>query len=180
MNAFQWDLKGAPGYDPPGFRVDVTSDFPDTSDGPTILPGDYTVVFRYGERTMQAPLRVELDPNLHPAPGDLEARLTLEQRILATIDDLDRTIAAAMSTRSRLSLSRRAQVDREISELVTLDMHSTEAASMKPTKIRQQLGFLLNSLEGALERPTAAEFAAYDDLKALAEAGQEKLGTLTH
>ena len=36
----------------------------------------------------------------------------------------------------------------------------------------------MNSLEGAYARPTAAEYATYTDLKALAEAGEAKLRAL--
>jgi photosystem II stability/assembly factor-like uncharacterized protein len=179
-NAFQWDLKNPPGFDPPGFRPVPTDDFPDTSDGPTIVPGKYTVVLRYGTQTMQAPLSVELDPRLHPAPGDLEARLTFEKQILGTIDDLDRAIAEAMSARAKLPAAKRADVDREIADLVMLDVHSSEADVVKPTKIREQLAFLMNSLEGAFQKPTAAEYATYDDLKSLASAGIERLNALTH
>ncbi|MBV9233166.1 MAG: hypothetical protein JO030_03925 [Candidatus Eremiobacteraeota bacterium] len=57
-------------------------------------------------------------------------------------------------------------------------MHSSEADVVHPTKIREQLGFLLNSLEGAYQRPTAAEIAAYHDLDALATAGEQRLQAL--
>ncbi|MBV8583116.1 MAG: hypothetical protein JO241_03895, partial [Candidatus Eremiobacteraeota bacterium] len=179
-NVFQWDLKNAPAFDPPTFRNVPTDDFPDTSDGPTILPGKYTVVLHYGSQTLQAPLTVLLDPRLHPATGDLEARLTLEKQILGSIDSLDRAIAAAMAAKAKLPAARRADVEREIANLVMLDVHSSEADVVKPTKIREQLAFLMNSLEGAYQKPTAAEYATYDDLKALAAAGEDRLNALTH
>jgi hypothetical protein len=179
MQVFQWDLRNAPAFDPPGFRIVPYNDFLDSSDGPTILPGKYTVVLRYGSQTLQAPLTVRLDPRLHPGPGDLEARLALETQILSTIDSLDKEIAAAMTARSKLPTSRSAEVDDEINNLVMLDVHSTEADAMNPTKIREQLAFLMNSLEGAYRRPTPAEYAAYDDLRALANAGEVRLQSLT-
>jgi hypothetical protein len=37
---------------------------------------------------------------------------------------------------------------------------------------------LMNSLEGAYARPTAAEYSAYTDLKALASAGETRLQAL--
>ena len=52
-----------------------------------------------------------------------------------------------------------------------LDMHSSEADLLHETKVREQLGFLLGSLEGAYQRPTAAEYAAFKDLDALAYRG---------
>lgn len=84
-----------------------------------------------------------------------------------------------MTARSRLSAAQRARVTAEIGDLVQLDIHSSEADTMQPTKVREQLAFLMNSLEGAYDRPTAAEYAAYADLKGLADAGVTKLGALS-
>lgn len=178
MNAFQWDMRYAPAADVPGFRTVGTDDFPDTSDGPTVLPGKYTVILQYGSKRMTQPLSVQLDPRLHPAEGDLEARLALETQIHATIDDLDKTIAAAISARQKLPAAKREQLDREIGNLVQLNIHSSEADTMYETKTREELGFLGNSLENAFERPTAADYAAYDELRGQATAGIERLRAL--
>jgi photosystem II stability/assembly factor-like uncharacterized protein len=178
MNVFQWDLRYAPAFDPPGFRTVGTDDFPDTSDGPTIVPGKYTVELQYGGQTLQAPLTVALDPRIHPAPGDLEARLALEMQVLDTMDGLDRAIAAAMTASRKLPPSASANVNSEVADLIQLDIHSSEGDVLHETKIREQLGFLMNSLEGAYARPTAAEYSAYTDLKALASAGETRLQAL--
>lgn len=179
MNAFQWDLRYTPGYDFPGFRTVPTDDFPDTADGPTILPGKYTAVLQYGAARLDVPVTVALDPRLHPAAGDLQARLTLEMQILGTIDGLDRAIGAAMNARAKLPAARQAQLDAAIAKLVQLDIHSSEADVSHETKIREQLAFLMNSLEGAFARPTAAEYATYSDLKAIADAGITQLQSLS-
>ena len=50
MNAFQWDLRYRPAIDVPGFRTLATDDYPDTSDGPRVVPGTYSVVLQYGEQ----------------------------------------------------------------------------------------------------------------------------------
>ncbi|MGZ3576327.1 MAG: WD40/YVTN/BNR-like repeat-containing protein [Vulcanimicrobiaceae bacterium] len=175
MNAFQWNMRYAPAMDVPGFRTVGTDDFPDTSDGPTIAPGTYTVVLQYGANKLTQPLHVQLDPRLHPAAADLDARLALEMQIHKTLDDLDKAIAAAMAARNRLPAGKREQVDREIDNLVQLNIHSSEADVLHETKLREQIGFLGNSLEAAYERPTAAEYATYDDLRAEAAAGEARL-----
>jgi photosystem II stability/assembly factor-like uncharacterized protein len=179
MNAFRWNLLHAPAYDVPGFRIVPTDDFPDTSDGPTVLPGRYTVQLQYASNKLRAPLNVQLDPRIHVAPGDLEARLVLELQILGSIDSLDRAIAAAMVARAKLPAARQAAINGEIANLVLLDVHSSEADVLHETKIREQLAFLMNSLEGAFARPTPAEYAAYEDLKAQAVAGETRLRALT-
>ncbi|MGB6600609.1 MAG: hypothetical protein WBE77_05965 [Candidatus Cybelea sp.] len=177
MNAFQWDLKYAPAYDSPGFRTVPTDDWPDVGDGPTIVPGSYTVVLQYGSQTLRAPVTVQLDPRIHPPAGALEARLALEMELHNAMDRLDRAIAAAQNARG-LSSAQRAQVDDEVANLVMLDVHSSEADVVHPTKIREQLGFLMNSLESAYAAPTEAEYATAKDLEALASAGETRLASL--
>ncbi|MGA8532794.1 MAG: hypothetical protein WB615_01655 [Candidatus Tumulicola sp.] len=179
INSIRWDLRYAPAYDPPGFRTLGTDDFPDTSNGPTVVPGKYTAVLQYGANVARVPLTVQLDPRIHPAAGDLQARLTLEVQILGAIDRLDRAIASAMAVRAKLSPAKQAQVNGEIARLVLLDVHSSEADVLHETKVREQLGFLMNSLEGAYARPTPAEYAAYEDLNAQAESGEASLRTLS-
>jgi hypothetical protein len=180
MNRFQWDLRYPPAYDYPGFRSVPTDDWPDVGDGPTILPGNYTVVLQYGSQKLQAPLKVELDPRFHPAPGDLQARLALEMEIFSSIDKLDRTIASAMNSRNHASSAQRAQIDDEIASLTLTGVSSSEYDVVHPTKIREQLAFLMNSLEAAYAKPTAAEYAAAKDLEALASAGETRLTALAH
>jgi photosystem II stability/assembly factor-like uncharacterized protein len=178
MNTFQWNLKYPPAYDYPGFKIVPTDDWPDFADGPTIVPGSYTVVLQYGSQRLQAPLQVQLDPRIHPAPGDLEARLALEMQLLDSIDRLDRAIAAAQAVDSRATPPKRAQIDAEIDTLTLRGVSSSEYDVVYPTKIREQLGFLMNSLEAAYARPTAAEYAAAKDLEALAADGEARLHTL--
>jgi hypothetical protein len=119
-----------------------------------------------------------LDPRVHSSTADLEARLALEMQIRTSIDTLDRAIVAATDARKRMSATQVAAVSSEIADLVQLDIHSSEADLLHETKVREQLGFLLNSLEGSYQRPTAAEYAAYKDLAALAEAGEARLKAL--
>ncbi len=178
MNAFQWDMRYPPAYDPPGYSDDETDDFPDAGNGPTTLPGSYTVILQYGSQRMTSPLAIRMDPRVHPADGDLEARLALEQQILTTMDQLDHALAAAMRARDGLPTARRARLDAEINALVLLHGSSSEYDVVFPSKLREQLGFLLNSLEGAYRRPTAAEYAAYNELSSMATRGEARLQEL--
>jgi photosystem II stability/assembly factor-like uncharacterized protein len=178
-NLFQWDLRYPPAYDAPGFRTVSSDDFPDTGDGPTVVPGKYAIVLQYGSQTLRAPLTVRLDLRLHASAGDLEARLALELQIRDSIDRLDRAIAAAMAATRKVSGTVGAQVNGEIGNLIQLDIHSSEADLLHETKLREQLAFLLNSLEGAYQRPTAAEYAAFQDLNSEATAGEARLHALT-
>ena len=51
MNVFQWDLRYTPPTEIIGSRAIGHRRFPDTMDGPTILPGEYTVALDYGGKT---------------------------------------------------------------------------------------------------------------------------------
>jgi hypothetical protein len=179
MNHFQWDLRTTAAYDVPGYRSDETDDFPDTGDGPTIVPGAYSVLLQYGGQRLSAPLTLKLDPRIHPAAGDLEARYALEMQLRNAIDRIDRAIAAAMAGRGKLPAATRSRVDAEIADLILLGVDSSEADVLRETKVRQQLAFLMNSLENAYARPTPAEYAAANDLEALATDGAARLRALT-
>lgn len=179
VNQFQWDLRTTPAYDVAGYRSDETDDFPDVGDGPTIVPGAYSVALQYGSQRLTAPLTLKLDPRIHPAAGDLEARYALEMQLRNAIDNLDRAIAAAMAGRGKLPAAARTRVDAEIADLVLLGVDSSEADVLRETKLRQQLAFLMNSLENAYARPTPAEYAAASDLEALATDGVARLRALT-
>ncbi|HEY1653534.1 MAG TPA: hypothetical protein VGF86_00295, partial [Candidatus Tumulicola sp.] len=174
-NLFQWDLRYPPAADVPGFRTLGTDDFPDTGEGPTILPGSYSIVLQYGSQRLEQPLLVQLDPRLHPTMDDLEARLALGRQIHTAIDTLDQAVIAAMAARGRLSRAQRIVVDREIANLILMKVHSSEADVLYETRFREQLGFLANEIESAYERPTQAEYASFAELQAEAAAGEARL-----
>ena len=178
MNAFQWDLKYTPAFDPPGYKIDLTDDFSDSGDGPTTLPGSYTAVLRYGSKELRAPFTIAIDPRVHPAADALQDRLTLELQILGTIDRLDRAIANAMAEKTHATPQAARAIDDEIAKLMLLGKTSSEYDVIHPTQVREQLAFLMNSLEGAYQAPTAAEAGTYDDLKSLADAGIARLTQL--
>jgi hypothetical protein len=174
-NLFVWDLRYPPAAEVPGRWLQTTDDFNNSVRGPTVVPGSYTAVLRYGGQTLKQPVVVALDPRLHPTPGDLAARLALERQVHATLDSLNRAINAAIAARPRLSQEKRAQLDAAIADLVQRDIHSSEGDVAKETKLNDHLAFLAGDLDLAYERPTAAEYAAYEELKALADAGVAKL-----
>ena len=179
MNAFQWDMKYPPAFDAPGYKIDETDDFSDNGGGPTTLPGSYTAVLQYGTHEMRAPFTIAVDPRVHPAAGALEARLSLELRLLGEIDRLDRSMAAALAARSHASPQARRAIDAEIARLMLLGKRSSEYDSVLPTQVREQLAFLMNAMEGAYQAPTQAEYDSYDELKTLADAGIARLKELT-
>jgi hypothetical protein len=175
MNRFVWDLRYAPATEVTGFREPTSDDYSASVDGPTVVPGTYSVELQYATTTLTQPLHVSLDPRLHPTADDLDARLALEMKIHTTLDALDRRLDAAIASAQALPAGKRARVDAAIGDLVQLQIHSSEGDVLHETKLREQLAFLANELESAYERPTAAEYATYDDLTARVDAGEARL-----
>ena len=175
MNRFVWDLRYAPATEIVGYREPTALDFSASVDGPTVVPGTYTAVLQYGDKKLTAPLQVKLDPRLHPAPEDLGARFALEKRIRDSLEKLDTMINAARVSESNLSGEQRARVESTIADLVEFNIHSTEGDVLHETKLRAHLAFLANELEMTYGKPTAAEYATFDELKAQADAGETRL-----
>jgi hypothetical protein len=122
---------------------------------------------------------VKLDPRLHPTEGDLAARLALATQISDTVDSLNKAVNAALAARSRLSPDKRSQVDQIVAGVVQFDIHSDEGDLLHETKLRDHLVFLMNSLDGAFQAPTAAEQSTYNDLKGKADTAIAQLQQLT-
>jgi hypothetical protein len=171
MNSFQWDLRYEPATEVTGLRDATADDFSSGMIGPTIVPGTYFVVLTYGGKAMRQPVHVVLDPRLHPGADELQARLALAQRISATLDSLDRAVNAAIAARGNLPPPQRMRVDAALGDLVQLNIRSSEGDLLHETRLHEQLAFLMNSLDLAFQAPTKAEYAAYDEMRAEADAG---------
>jgi photosystem II stability/assembly factor-like uncharacterized protein len=178
MNAFQWDLRYAPGTEVRGLHLEYTDDFTEAMLGPTALPGAYTVELAYGAKTTRQPLLVALDPRLHPDPMALQARLALATRISNTLDTLNSAINSALAKRSRLTPAQRAQVDSVVNDVVQFKVQSSEGDLLYETHLRDHLAFLMNSLDLAYQAPTPAEYAAYAELRNEADSALNRLGKI--
>ena len=171
MNRFQWDLRYAPATEVKGYYVPVAAGgLDDTVDGPTVVPGTYTVTLDYGATHSSASFDVKLDPRIRIAQDALADRLALEQQIHATLDGLDRAINHAIDMRERLTAGHHASIalTKAIDASVQLDSHSSEGLLLHEAKLRDHLAYLQTELESAYAKPTAAEYAVYAELKAKA------------
>ena len=178
MNAFQWDMRYAPATEVRGLHIETTDDFTEAMLGPTAVPGDYTVVFTYGGKTMRQPLHIALDPRLHPDPSALQARLALATRINNTLDRLNSAIDSALAERSRLSPGQRARLDSEVNSVVQFKVASSEGDLLHELRLRDHLAFLLNSLDLAYQAPTPVEYSTYAELRSEADSALQRLASL--
>jgi len=188
-NSFQWDLRYAEAAEVTGFEAPAAAGgLEDSTQGPTVIPGRYTVVLDYNGRKSQRSFEVALDPRLHPAPDALQQRLALEMRIHTTLDTLDKTLNEAIATRQKLQAAvaghkvtaDRAQaalaaLDQAINGYVQLNLHASEGPLMHETKLRSHLAYLAANIDLAYEMPTAAEHQVYDDLSHEAQTGEQQL-----
>jgi photosystem II stability/assembly factor-like uncharacterized protein len=191
MNLLQWDLRYPDATEVNGFYTPAAAGgLDDTVEGPTVVPGRYTVVLDYGGEKTQASFDVSLDPRLTATQDDLVARLTLLQRVHLDLDTLDKWINDALSVRDELARAvagRRAKpgaqtaltaLDVEIANLVQLDIHSSEGDVLHEPKLRSRLAYIAADIDLAYGRPTAAQTAVVDSLESLAKAGEQTLQSL--
>ncbi len=184
MNRIQWNLRYPSATEVNGFYRPVSAGgLPDRVDGPTVIPGTYTVALTYGGTTATAPLAVTLDPRLHPGAGALAARLALERKIHRTLDRLDRQINAALAVRDALAQrpsnaatrAALARLERAVDALVQFKIASSEGSLLHETKLRSHLAYLAATLDMAYLRPNAAEYAVYTKLASQAAHGEARI-----
>jgi hypothetical protein len=170
------------GYEPPV----AAGGEEDSVDGPVVVPGKYTVTLDYGGNKTSAAFDVTLDPRIKVAPGALEDRLALQQKITAQLDELDRTINAALVAREKLA--RRSgsgdkaildSLDDQIANLVQFKQKSSEGALLYETKLRDHLAYLNADVDLAYDKPTAAQYAVWNELEGIAKPAIAKLQATT-
>ncbi|HET9030034.1 MAG TPA: hypothetical protein VFN49_07650 [Candidatus Aquilonibacter sp.] len=169
MNKFVWDMRYAGATEIVGQHLVPTDDFSDTLLGPTTLPGEYTVVLNYGGKTMKAPFKIQLDPRFNPPADALPSRLTLAMALSNKVDELDKTINEAQNKMKTMSGAKRAAVEKAVYAAYEPRYRSSEADIMFPSKLRDHLAMLMNSLDLSYSAPTAAEEDAAKQLESQAD-----------
>jgi photosystem II stability/assembly factor-like uncharacterized protein len=187
MNAFQWNLRYPDATEVTGFYTPVAAGgMEDTVNGPTVVPGDYSVTLDYGGTESKATFDVALDPGLSATPDDLAARFDLLMRLHQDLDALDGAIDAAIAERDRIAnndssaaISAASALTAEIDDVVQLDMHSSEGSVLHEAKLKSRLAYVASDIDLAYARPTAAEYAVAASLEAQAKAAEQRLAELT-
>ena len=188
-NSLQWDLRYTEATEVTGFQPPIAAGgLEDSVQGPTVVPGRYTVVLEYDGRKSQRSFEVALDPRLHPAPDALQQRLALEMQIHTALDTLDKTLNQAIAVRQKLeaAVARHriaadkghaalAALDEAIGGYVQLDLHSSEGSVIHETELRSHLAYLASNIDLAYEMPSPAEHEVFKDLDQQARAGEQQL-----
>jgi photosystem II stability/assembly factor-like uncharacterized protein len=131
MHRFVWDLREPPprslGQDLPISAV--PRDTPRVPQGALVVPGEYTVRLEVDGKVLQSSLTVAMDPRVSITPQGLQEQYALAHRITTMID---RTYEGAMSAKRT---------------------GDAKAATAFAT-LNDQLGFLLETVDGADAPPT--------------------------
>jgi hypothetical protein len=170
MNKFVWDLTYAGATEIVGQHIVPTDDFRDNLDGPTTLPGDYTVVLNYGGNVSKATFKLQLDPRFSPGPDELSSRLALATELSDKLNELDTTVNAAQSKMASSTPAQRSAIESAVTAVYEPRYRSSEADIMFPSKLRDHLAFLMNSLDLSYSAPTAAQQDAAKVLEGQADA----------
>jgi len=189
MNRFQWNLRYADATEVKGFQPPVAAGgLEDSVDGPVVVPGTYSVVLNYGGQKTQQKFTVALDPRMNVSGADLAARLALELKIHDALDGLDKTINQAIAVRDKLQTAVRQHhmteaqsgkaiedLNREIGNLVQLNIQSSEGSLLHETKLRSYLAYLAADIDLAYKKPTPAQYAVFQHLNQERRTGTQKL-----
>jgi photosystem II stability/assembly factor-like uncharacterized protein len=189
FNTFQWNLRYADATEVTGFETPAAAGgLDDTVQGPSVIPGRYTVVLDYNGRKSQRSFQVALDPRMHPEPDALQQRLALGMQIRATLDTLDKTVNQAIATRERLrsAVARQeitaakaqpalAALDQAIDRNVQLDLHASEGPLLHETKLRSHLAYLAADIDLSYAMPTPAEHHVFAQLSQEAQTGEAQM-----
>ncbi|HSE21707.1 MAG TPA: hypothetical protein VLB68_08600, partial [Pyrinomonadaceae bacterium] len=80
LNRISWNLRfdGSEVRRPPTEEEEA---FGGASRGPLVLPGTYTVRLTLGDKTLEQPVQVKLDPNVKVSAADLQAALEMQTKL---------------------------------------------------------------------------------------------------
>jgi hypothetical protein len=189
MNVFQWDLRYPYATEVTGYYAPIAAGgLEDSVEGPVVVPGTYSAVLDYGGQKTQQSFTVALDPRLHAAQHDLEARLSLDLKIHADLDALDKDINQALAVRDKLQNAVNTQnmtdghvtgvldaLNRDIGNAAQIAMKSSEGSLLYETKLRDHLAYLAADIDLSYDRPTPSQEAVFSELDQHVKESKQKL-----
>lgn len=126
--------------------------------GPQATPGRYTARLTVDGKTYDQSFEIQLDPEVHVAPEDLQAQLNVDR-------DLVKMQSAVNATVAQLARIK----DQHPEEVAKLQAELTRPGSLRSQegpKLRENLEALFTMIDGVDAAPTAAQEQYYDQVKA--------------
>ncbi|MGB9430527.1 MAG: glycosyl hydrolase [Gammaproteobacteria bacterium] len=184
MNRFVWNLR----Y-PDVTHVSGAVLWFGSERGPRVLPGTYTVKLTANGTTYTQPLTVLNDPRSKLSAEDLATRQALLMQIYAKLDQTDKAIVALRGLRGqindleqRYAKSPQAQALGDDAKplldgltgiedaLIQSKAHASEDVLNYPIRLNNKLAALFSSVEFSNSKPTAQDYAVFQELTAQADA----------
>jgi len=189
MNVLQWDLRYPYATEVAGYHAPIAAGgLEDSTEGPMVVPGKYSVVLDYGGQKTQQSFTVAIDPRLHATQHDLEARLSLDLKIHEDLDALDKDINQALVARDKLQNAVNTQnmtdaqatgvlnaLNRDIGDAAQMAMKSSEGSLLYETKLRDHLAYLAADIDLSDDRPTSSQEAVFSELDQRVKESKQKL-----
>ena len=168
VNRVAWDLR----YEAPRLRRpprEEEIEFGGGPRGPQVLPGSYTARLMVGDRALEKPVEVRLDPTLAVPPGDLEAQLEIGLKLRDMISAVTDGLRALDSVKEQLQQLEKTVKDRlpgEGSDLTkTMGEHRKQIDALA-SRIARPLGVPMYRASPRLAERSSTLFSGVDGVNA--------------
>jgi hypothetical protein len=182
LNRVVWDMRfgGAKVRRPAN---DEEPNFFGAPRGPAVVPGTYTVKLTVGDKTVEKPVEVRLDPTVSVAPADLQKLQEMSLSLRDMQSATNNALRALDSIKSQLESIERTEKDRtpdlpkDFSEKMTAYKKQVDDLSGKlarpdggfgfsgRTQLSDRLGGLFFTIDGANAAPTPSQMTYYGELQ---------------
>jgi photosystem II stability/assembly factor-like uncharacterized protein len=146
-------------------------------DGPSVLPGTYTVRVSEGTHTASGTVNVRMDPRSHVSAAALREQLAFLQRVQSDLAALTVTIDKLNAGKAHAG-AKTAQIDDLLHRIYEPEVTQGEDALRYPQHVYGKLSYLGEAVNSADAAPTAPEYAVLRELEARAKALEREAGAL--
>jgi photosystem II stability/assembly factor-like uncharacterized protein len=146
-------------------------------DGPSVLPGTYTVRVSEGTHTASGTVNVRMDPRSHVSAAALREQLAFLQRVQSDLAALTVTIDKLNAGKAH-ARAKTAQIDDLLHRIYEPEVTQGEDALRYPQHVYGKLSYLGEAVNSADAAPTAPEYAVLRELEARAKALEREAGAL--
>jgi photosystem II stability/assembly factor-like uncharacterized protein len=183
MQRWSWDLHYPP---PEGARrsypmTAIYQDTPSEPNGPTVLPGDYTVKLTVGGKSYTQPLTIKLDPRVKTSPEGIAQQFAISMKSYEGTQQIRDTQEQIRNLRAQLKSAKDSAGQGALAEAIAaLDKKvaaieggggggrfggSAGQGGAEPSlsRISGELSGLMSLVEGADVTPTTQAVAAFDE-----------------
>jgi hypothetical protein len=152
-----------------------------SASGPMVPPGTYQARMTVGDWSQTVDLRVDPDPRDVATQDEMDERFTLAREVWRQLTRSHDAVARIRSIRQQVESAAGKTDDDEVTERaerltaalgeIEDRLHQSEARSTQdvlnfPTRLDNQLLYLMSSVESAVGMPTEASQARYEELTA--------------